>query len=164
MPPRLRLWYDIYRASSWYGNTEAYGDPFSDPAYKVRSVYQANIWGDMHWYDAQQQGHNSGKRLLMYDEFIAMASDTVESNTFGTLVGRTGGNSLNGRRLVSFIGAEDCAGVRKQWGREIGAGAATELYAGVYTPAVPEPAASGIILLAWLARRISRRSRPSTSR
>jgi hypothetical protein len=44
------------------------------------------------------------------------------------------------------------------------AGAATELYAGVYTPAVPEPAASGIILLAWLARRISRRSRPSTSR
>jgi hypothetical protein len=127
-----RLWYDIYLASSWYGNTEAYGDPFSDPAYKVRSVYQANIWGNMHWYDAQQQGHNSGKRLLMYDEFIEMASGTVESNTFGTLVGRTGGNSLNGRRLVSLIGAEDCAGVRKQWGREIGAGAGAATSYGVH--------------------------------
>jgi hypothetical protein len=68
------VWFDIYLASAWDGATQVTTMPGSDPynqsTYKVCSVYQGTIWDTMTWYYAQQRGHNSGKRLLMYDEFI----------------------------------------------------------------------------------------------
>lgn len=117
------VWYDIYLASAWDAATQVTtmpgSDPYNQPTYKVRSVYQGTIWDTMTWYFAQQRGHNSGKRLLSYDEFMDMATGTPEGvNITGSADPvTTGGHISTGSvRMVSAIGAEDAAGVLWQWG------------------------------------------------
>ena len=120
-----KVWYDIYLASAWNVGTpdsNPGSNPYNQPTYKVRSVYQATIWDTMTWYYTQARGHNSGKRLLMYDEFIDMATGTPEQvNITGSAdPGTTGGHiATNSARIVSSIGAEDSAGVLWQWGRQL---------------------------------------------
>ncbi|MFH1245977.1 MAG: hypothetical protein V1662_05775 [Candidatus Omnitrophota bacterium] len=121
-----QVWYDIYLASAWDDGTVVTSMPGNDPyntvSRRVRSVYQSTVWDTMTWYYAQQRGHNSGKRLLMYDEFSEMATGTPETtNITGSADPvTTGGHVDTGAvRIVSAIGAEDCAGVYWQWGREL---------------------------------------------
>ena len=119
-----KVWYDIYLASAWNDATQITSmpgaDPYNQPTYKVRSVYQGTIWDTMTWYFANQRGVNSGKRLLIYDEFMDMATGTPETQniTGGADPVTTGGHTgaTAAVRLVSAIGAEDAAGVLWQWG------------------------------------------------
>ena len=106
----LPLWCDIYLASD-------------DGASGAVSVYNANYLDTINWYDSVDRGNKAGKRLLIYSEFMDMAAGTPEEEDMGTEQHTTGGHSIpdgSQARVVSDIGAEDCAGVLCQWGLDQG--------------------------------------------
>jgi hypothetical protein len=106
----LPLWYDIYLASD-------------DGASGAASVNGANYLDTITWYDCVDRGNKVGKRMLRYDEFMDMAAGTPEEEDMGSEQHTTGGHSIpdgSTERVISDIGAEDCAGVLRQWGLDQG--------------------------------------------
>ncbi|MBC7350418.1 MAG: hypothetical protein H5U05_10655 [Candidatus Aminicenantes bacterium] len=98
------IWVDIYLQSGT-GATTA-------------SAYGATITDARTWMDHVDDLAAVGKRLLSDDEFqIIAAGGNEETNIAGSAdPGTTGGHiDTNGRRMISYIGCEDCAGVVYQW-------------------------------------------------
>lgn len=60
------------------------------------------------------------KRLLSDPEFTSIASGSNECTKINTTVNTTGGHvDTNSRRMISFIGCEDCCGLFEQWLRDV---------------------------------------------
>jgi hypothetical protein len=98
------IWVDIYLQSGT-GDTTA-------------SAYGATITDTRTWMDHVDDLGAVGKRLLDDGEFQKIAAGgNEETNIAGSAdPGTTGGhNDTSGRRMVSSIGCEDCAGVMYQW-------------------------------------------------
>jgi hypothetical protein len=98
------IWVDIYLQSGT-GDTTA-------------SAYGATITDTRNWMDFVDDLGAVGKRLLNDGEFQKIAAGgNEETNIAGSAdPGTTGGHSdTAGRRIVSAIGCEDCAGVMYQW-------------------------------------------------
>ena len=98
------IWVDIYLQSGT-GATTA-------------SAYGATITDTRTWMDHVDDLSDVNKRLLDDGEFQKIAAGgNEETNIAGSAdPGTTGGhNDTSGRRMVSSIGCEDCAGVMHQW-------------------------------------------------
>jgi hypothetical protein len=101
---KLHLWVDIYLQSGTGNSTE--------------SVYNGTITDTRAWNDHIDDLAEVGKRLLREGEFNNIAEG---SNELTAIAGAadpvtTGGHSdTAGRRMVSWIGCEDCCGALWQW-------------------------------------------------
>lgn len=98
------IWVDIYLQSGT-GATTA-------------SAYGATITDTRTWMDHVDDLSDVNKRLLDDGEFQKIAAGgNEETNIAGSAdPGTTGGhNDTAGRRMISAIGCEDCAGVMWQW-------------------------------------------------
>lgn len=98
------IWVDIYLQSGT-GATTA-------------SAYGATITDTRTWMDHVDDLGAVGKRLLDDTEFqLIAAGGNEETNIQGSVdPGTTGGHvDTAGRRMISSIGCEDCAGVMYQW-------------------------------------------------
>ena len=112
--PNDNVWVDIYLPSvsggklvSVYGGTIA--DGASSPAF--------------HWYKFATWFSKVGKRMPTQPEFMSLAvGSNVQTNIYGSAdPGTTGGHKdTNNRRMISYLGVEDCCGVMWQWGFEAG--------------------------------------------
>ena len=101
---KSNIWVDIYLASGTGAST--------------LSVNGGTISDNRNWMDFVDDGGAVGKRMLTDTEFQLMAAGTPEEEDIASDPGTTGGHSIpNGstERIVSNIGAEDCAGVMWQW-------------------------------------------------
>lgn len=86
-----------------------------------------SAYGAQHTVSRQQWNHEEdmravGKRLLKDHEFTSIASGSNEKTPIQGPSDKitVGGNSdRNGRRMISFIGAEECCGYLTQWLDEI---------------------------------------------
>ncbi|MEA3380563.1 MAG: hypothetical protein U9Q87_06790 [Pseudomonadota bacterium] len=98
------IWVDIYLASGTGAS--------------CASANGATITDTRNWMDFIDDGHAVKKQLLTDDQFqsIAMGSNE-ETNIAGSADPvTTGGHSdTAGRRMISNIGCEDCAGAMYQW-------------------------------------------------
>ena len=81
-----------------------------------------SAYGAQHTVSRQQWNHEEdmravGKRLLKDHEFTSIASGSNEKTAiYGGDQTTVGGHSdTNGRRMISFIGAEECCGYLTQW-------------------------------------------------
>lgn len=124
----MNLWYDIYLANT--DGQSVYGGTIWDGANNMSAGLQADLGGatplnsvyTCTFFNAQEVASARGKRLLSYQEFSDMALGTPEEvNISGSADPvTTGGHTNTGAtRIQSAIGAEDCAGVMWQWGRDI---------------------------------------------
>ena len=98
------IWVDIYLASGTGANTA--------------SVYGGTISDSRNWMDFVDDFGAVGKQLLSDQEFqIIAANSNEETNIAGSADPvTTGGHSdTAGRRMISDIGCEDCAGAMWQW-------------------------------------------------
>jgi hypothetical protein len=98
------IWVDIYLQSGTGGTTA--------------SAYNATITDTRTWMDHVDDLAAVNKRLLDDGEFQKIAAGgNEETNIAGSAdPGTTGGHiDTAGRRMISFIGCEDCAGVMYQW-------------------------------------------------
>ncbi len=98
------IWVDIYLQSGT-GSTTA-------------SAYGATITDTRTWMDHVDDLGAVGKRLLDDGEFQKIAAGGNEKTNIqgSTDPGTTGGHvDTAGRRMISSIGCEDCAGVMYQW-------------------------------------------------
>jgi hypothetical protein len=98
------LWVDIYLASGTGSSTaSAYGGTISD---------------SRNWMDFVDDFGAVGKRLLTDHEFQNIAAGSNEQTNIAGSVDpvTTGGHSdTAGRRMISYIGCEDCCGALYQW-------------------------------------------------
>lgn len=102
--PSANIWVDIYLQSGT-GSTTA-------------SAYGATITDTRTWMDHVDDLGAVGKRLLDDAEFqLIAAGGNEKTNIQGSAdPGTTGGHvDTAGRRMISSIGCEDCAGVIWQW-------------------------------------------------
>jgi hypothetical protein len=102
--PSANIWVDIYLQSGT-GSTTA-------------SAYGATITDTRTWMDHVDDLGAVGKRLLDDGEFQKIAAGGNEkTNISGSAdPGTTGGHTdTKGRRIISSIGCEDCAGAMWQW-------------------------------------------------
>ena len=102
--PSANIWVDIYLQSGT-GSTTA-------------SAYGATITDTRTWMDHVDDLAAVNKRLLDDGEFqVIAAGGNEETNIAGSSdPGTTGGHvDTAGRRIISFVGCEDCAGVMYQW-------------------------------------------------
>jgi hypothetical protein len=102
--PSANIWVDIYLQSGT-GSTTA-------------SAYGATITDNRNWMDFVDDLASVNKRLLNDAEFqIIAAGGNEKTNISGSSdPGITGGHvDTAGRRMISFIGCEDCAGAMWQW-------------------------------------------------
>lgn len=102
--PSANIWVDIYLQSGT-GSTTA-------------SAYGATITDTRTWMDHVDDLAAVNKRLLDDGEFqIIAAGGNEETNIAGSAdPGTTGGHTdTAGRRMISAIGCEDCAGAMYQW-------------------------------------------------
>lgn len=102
--PSANIWVDIYLQSGT-GSTTA-------------SAYGATITDSRTWLDHVDDLAAVNKRLLDDGEFQKIAAGgNEETNIAGSAdPGTTGGHTdTAGRRMISAIGCEDCAGVMWQW-------------------------------------------------
>lgn len=100
----IQKWIDIYLTSGTGASTA--------------SVYNATISDTRTWMDVVDDGTAVGKRLLEDDEFQAIAAGSNEQTNIAGSVdpATTGGKSdTAGRRMISNLGCEDCAGSMWQW-------------------------------------------------
>ncbi|MDZ7789738.1 MAG: hypothetical protein U5L08_04440 [Xanthomonadales bacterium] len=108
-------WADIYLASVSSGElVSASGATIADGA-------SAETF---HWYKFDQWLRRIKKRFPFQGEFVDLSIGSNQgTNTSGSAdPGSTGGHSdTAGRRMISAIGCEDCAGALWQWGIEGGA-------------------------------------------
>ncbi len=98
------IWTDIYLASGTGASTV--------------SVNGGTISDTRNWMDFVDDGHAVKKSLLDDPQFQSIAAGSnEETNIAGSAdPGTTGGHSdTAGRRMISNIGCEDCAGVVYQW-------------------------------------------------
>jgi hypothetical protein len=98
------IWVDIYLQSGTAATTA--------------SAYGATITDTRTWMDHVDDLGAVGKRLLDDGEFQKIAAGgNEETNIAGSAdPGTTGGHTdTDGRRIISSIGCEDCAGVMYQW-------------------------------------------------
>ncbi len=101
---QARIWVDIYLQSGTGDNTA--------------SAYGATITDSRNWMDFTDDLGAVGKRMLKDREFqLIAAGSNEETNIQGSAdPGTTGGHvDTVGRRMISDIGCEDCAGVMYQW-------------------------------------------------
>ena len=101
------IWVDIYLASGTGSSTS--------------SVYNGTISDNRNWMDFVDDFGAVKKQLLSDAEFqLIAAGSNEETNISGSAnPGTTGGHSdTAGRRIISNIGCEDCAGVMWQWLRD----------------------------------------------
>ena len=101
---QARIWVDIYLQS---GTGES-----------TASAYGATITDSRNWMDFTDDLGAVGKRMLRDREFqVIAAGSNEETNIQGSAdPGTTGGHvDTAGRRMISDIGCEDCAGVMYQW-------------------------------------------------
>ena len=101
---KANIWVDIYLQSGT-GSTTA-------------SAYGATITDTRTWMDHVDDLGAVGKRLLDDAEFqLIAAGGNEKTNIQGSVdPGTTGGHvDTAGRRMISSIGCEDCAGVMYQW-------------------------------------------------
>lgn len=115
------IWVDIYLQSGTGTNT--------------KSVNGGTITGNRDWMDFCDDLSAVGKRLLDDREFqVIAAGGNEETNIAGNAdPGTTTGHTdTAGRRMISNIGCEDCAGVMHQWlldqSYRVGTGAAWNWY------------------------------------
>jgi hypothetical protein len=110
----LNLWVDIYLPSvSGSQLVSVYGGTIADGATAEK----------FHWYKFSEWFPRSKKRLATQPEFMSFAAGSnVQTNIYGSAdPGTTGGHKdTNNRRMISYIGVEDCCGVMWQWGFEAG--------------------------------------------
>ena len=109
------LWVDIYLTSTSGGN--------------LASIYNGTILDgnsdpDYHWYNYVELFAEVDKRLPFQSEFMSFADgsnqETDQDPDWDPAT--TGGHSDSAsRRMISNIGAEDCAGNRRQWGQDTAA-------------------------------------------
>jgi len=102
--PSANIWVDIYLQSGT-GSTTA-------------SAYGATITDTRTWMDHVDDLAAVNKRLLNDAEFqiIAAGGNEKTSISGSSDPGTTGGHvDTAGRRMISFIGCEDCTGVMWQW-------------------------------------------------
>ncbi len=98
------IWVDIYLASGTGASTA--------------SEYNTTISDTRDWMDFVDDGHAVKKQLLTDSQFQSIAAGSnEETNIVGSAdPGTTGGhNDTAGRRMISNIGCEDCAGAMYQW-------------------------------------------------
>lgn len=103
--PYVNKWADIYVPSD-DGNSGA------------QSVYNATILDSLDWMTFVDRGAKVGKRLLEDHEFQSIAAGSnEETNIAGSADPVTTGGHVDtaGRRMISNIGCEDCAGAMWQW-------------------------------------------------
>lgn len=108
-----RLWADIYLASNTTTLESSNGGTIVDGASNP----------DYHWYNFAERFAEINKRLPTQAEFMALAiGSNEETNISGSAdPGTTGGHSdTAGRRMISNVGCEDCAGALWQWCNETG--------------------------------------------
>jgi len=101
---KINKWVDIYLASGTGASTA--------------SVYGGTITDNRNWMDFVDDGHAVQKRLPTDEEFQSLAAGSnEETNIAGSADPvTTGGHSdTAGRRMISSIGCEDCAGAMWQW-------------------------------------------------
>ena len=101
---KSQIWTDIYLTSSTGSSTA--------------SSFRGTISDNRNWMDFVDDGGAVGKRLLKDQEFQNIANNSnEETNIAGSADPvRTGGHSdTAGRRMISDIGCEDCAGTMWQW-------------------------------------------------
>ena len=110
----LNLWVDIYLPSySGQQLLSVYGGTIADGATAEK----------FHWYKFSEWFPRTKKRLATQPEFMSFAAGSnVQTNIYGSAdPGTTGGHKdTNNRRMISYIGVEDCCGVMWQWGFEAG--------------------------------------------
>lgn len=117
-----RLWADIYLASNTTTLESSNGGTIVDGASNP----------DYHWYNFVERFAEVNKRLPTQAEFMALAiGSNEETNISGSAdPGTTGGHSdTAGRRMISNVGCEDCAGVLFQFGLDTGSVGVTGAYA-----------------------------------
>jgi hypothetical protein len=117
-----RLWADIYLASNTTTLESSNGGTIVDGASNP----------DYHWYNFVERFAEINKRLPTQAEFMALAiGSNEETNISGSSdPGTTGGHSdTAGRRMISNVGCEDCAGALWQWCNETGSDGAAASYA-----------------------------------
>uniref|UniRef100_A0A6H1ZJE6 Putative tail protein n=1 Tax=viral metagenome TaxID=1070528 RepID=A0A6H1ZJE6_9ZZZZ len=105
----LDKWIDIYLASGTGASTT--------------SVNEGTISDTRNWMDFVADGHAVKKRLLDDEEFQSVAAGSnEETNITGSAdpVTTSGHVDTAGRRMISNIGCEDCAGAVWQWLKDNG--------------------------------------------
>ena len=88
----------------------------------------ASVYGGTTTDTRPQQNHQDDmrqvkKRLLFDNEFASLASGSNEGTAINGAkdpVTTGGHNDTAGRRMISFIGAEDCCGALWQWSEDVG--------------------------------------------
>lgn len=107
--PKQQLWVDIYLPSL--------------SGLSAVSVNGGTILDTAQWWGFVGYGLNASVRMLKYSEFASAAygSNEMAQISTGTYTSTAGGHTdAQGRRMLSFIGCEDCVGVAYQWGMDTG--------------------------------------------